>query len=197
MAPLTDGGYSLETGSRPYRRRGEALSGLAEVLLLLGAGALVVVLHQTLRMPLHLPGRQGLQWMAILLTARSFSRNRVAGGVSSAGAAATAVLPVWGFDDPFVWLTFLAPGLVIDAVWARFPGLTRRAWFLGALGGVALVTKPLIRFGIEIISGVHYSSLALGLAYPVMTHLLFGVAGGLVAGGLLKVWRNCERRGDR
>lgn len=190
MAPLTHGGYSLESGSRLFRRKGEALSRISEALLLLGSGTLVVVLHQSLRMPLHLPGRQGLQWMAILLIGASLSRSRAAGGITSVGAAATAILPIWGFDDPFVWLTFLVPGLVVDTAFSRFPRFKERAWFLGTVGGLALVTKPLIRVVISLVSGVHYSSFVLGLAYPVLTHLLFGVGGGLAAAGLLKLWRH-------
>ena len=56
----------------------KSLSGLrsktnlsaVEALLMLGLGAAAVVLHQTLRAPLNLPGRHGLEWMALLVIGR-------------------------------------------------------------------------------------------------------------------------------
>ena len=181
---------SSGTGTRAGRIRTVAISAWLEALLLLGAGALVVVVHQSFRYPLHLPGRQGVLWMAILLGARSTARTRWAGSIASVGAAGFSLLPLWGpIDDRFIWLTYLIPGLVVDAAFRRFPGLSRKVWFLAGLGAVAHVTKPLLREGIAVIAGWDNGSWWLGTMYPSLTHLLFGAAGGILAAGLVQLYR--------
>ena len=173
----------------------KSLSGLqsktnltaVEALLMLGLGAAAVVLHQTLRAPLNLPGRHGLEWMALLVIGRSFGRSRYAGSLASIGAAATALLPIWaGFDDPFIWLIYLLPGPIFDFAFARFPRWTGNLAFLAVVGGLAHATKPLVRWIISLVSGFPYGSLLWGVGYPTATHILFGAAGALLGG--LAVW---------
>jgi len=158
-----------------------------EAVLMLGLGAAVVVLHQALRAPLNLPGRHGLEWMALLVIGRSFGRSRYAGSLASMGAAATSVLPIWGaMDDPFIWLIYLLPGPIMDFAFARFPRWQGNLAFLAVLGGLAHATKPLVRWIISLVSGFPYGSLLWGVGYPLATHILFGAAGALLGG--LAVW---------
>jgi hypothetical protein len=158
-----------------------------EALALIGLGALAVVLHQVLRMPLNLPGRHGVEWMALLVIGRSFGRSRYAGSLASIGAAVTAVLPFWaGFDDPFIWLIYLLPGPLLDFAFARFSRWQGNLAFLAIVGGLAHATKPLLRWIISLVSGFPYGSLLWGVGYPLATHILFGMAGGLLGG--LVVW---------
>lgn len=160
---------------------------VVEALALLGLGALAVVLHQTLRMPLNLPGRHGVEWMALLVIGRCFGRSRYAGSLASIGAAVTAVLPFWaGFDDPFIWLIYLLPGPLMDFAFARFSRWQGNLAFLVVLGGLAHATKPLVRWIISLVTGFPYGSLLWGVGYPLATHILFGMAGGLLGG--LAVW---------
>jgi hypothetical protein len=154
-----------------------------EALLLLGSGALAVVLHQVLRMPLQLPGRHGIEWMALLVLSRSMSRFRWAGGLSGLGAAVCSLLPIWGaLDDPLIWLFYLVPGIVMDLAFTALPHWREQIWFLAGLGGLAHATKPLGRWAINLATGLPYSSLWVGVGYPLATHLLFGVVGGLLGG---------------
>ncbi|GAP12586.1 hypothetical protein LARV_00322 [Longilinea arvoryzae] len=158
-----------------------------EALLMLGVGASAVVLHQVLRAPLDLPGRHGLEWMALLVIGRSFGRSRYAGSLASIGAAITAVLPMWaGFDDPLIWLIYLLPGPIMDLAFARFSRWQGNLAFLAVLGGLAHATKPLVRWVINLVTGFPYGSLLWGVGYPLATHILFGAAGGLLGG--LVVW---------
>lgn len=160
---------------------------VVEALAMVGLGALAVVLHQTLRAPLDLPGRHGVEWMALLVIGRSFGRSRYAGSLASIGAAVTAVLPIWaGFDDPFIWLIYLLPGPIMDFAFARFSRWQGNLAFLAVLGGLAHATKPLVRWVISLISGFPYGSLLWGVGYPLAMHTLFGAAGGLLGG--LVVW---------
>ncbi len=62
-------------------------------LLLSGAGIAAALLHAATRFPLHLPGHEGLEWMAILMLARPASPRslgrecRRPGGGSPGGGA--------------------------------------------------------------------------------------------------------------
>lgn len=155
-----------------------------EALLLLGLGAGAIFLHATFRWPLQLPGHHGLEWMALLVVGRSFSRYRWAASISSLGAAVSSIMPAWGFSDPFIWLVYLLPGLVMDIGYNLGRYWHGKAWFLAGLGGLALATKPLIRILISTVAGWPYGSLLYGLMYPLATHILFGFLGGLVGAGL-------------
>lgn len=185
MMNNTNGVFSLKNPLSSIRSNGLAV--WVETLLLVGLGVLAVVLHQAFRFPLELPGRHGIEWMALLIVGRGLSRSRYAGSITSAGAAVASVLPIWGaMDDPFIWLIYLIPGLVMDLAFARLPHWKENLIFLASLGGLAHVTKPLARWIINLVLGYPYGSLLWGVAYPTATHLLFGAVGGLL-GGLLVV----------
>jgi hypothetical protein len=158
---------------------------LAEVALLMASGMLVVVLHRALRMPLGLPGRHGIEWMAILVIARCASSLPMAASVSMVGAAALSVVPLFGaVHDPFIWLAYLVPGLVVDGLWRVLPKSKARVWVTALLllpvMTFAHMTKPIIRFIVSLIAGWPYGSIRFGVAYPVLTHALFGLAGGVM-----------------
>jgi len=158
----------------------------AQALLLVGSGVLVEALHQWLRLPLGLPGRHGIEWMAILILGRSLSRLPYASSLAGAGAAGCSLLAVWRMaDDPYLWLIYLLPSILMDFAFARWPAWQQKWWFLIALGGMAHVTKPLARWGINLISGFPYGSFLYGVAYPLLTHILFGMIGSFLAVTLL------------
>lgn len=181
--PQASGAWSLKRSSSSIEvRKGLAWS---ELLLLVGLGAGAVALHAAFRWPLRLPGHHGLEWMALLLLGRCASSYRWAASVSSVSAAAFSALPVWGFDDPFIWLIYTLPGLVIDGGFGVARGWQQKIWFLAILGGGAHATKPLVRLVISILSGWPYGSLLYGVAYPLATHVLFGVLGGLLGATLV------------
>ncbi len=156
-----------------------------EALLLLGLGAAVVLMHAAFRWDLKLPGHHGIEWMAALIIGRATSRYRWAATVSSTGAAGLALLPVWGFGDPFAALIYLLPGPVIDLAYQLGGHAQTNVWFLTLLGGLALAAKPLARVGISLITGWPYGSLFYGVAYPLATHILFGMLGAFLGAKLI------------
>ncbi|MCL4560451.1 MAG: hypothetical protein M1281_07550 [Chloroflexi bacterium] len=175
--------------------RSKALESWWEVLLLAGLGALAVALHQFLRLPLHLPGRHGIEWMALLLIGRGLSRSRYSGSIVSIGAAVTSALPIWApLNDPFTWLTYLLPGLVVDLAFARLPRWAGSLPFLVVLGAVANTLQPLVQAVLSLAAGIHFGALGSGLAYPVATHLLSGFLGGLLGGLIVLGVRRAENR---
>ncbi len=175
----SDGALSLRRSSNRFL--GSIDFAWWEALLLLGGGALAVVLHQTTRFPMGLPGRHGLEWMAILLVGRASSRSRYAGSLVGTGAAAFSLLPLWGVGhDPFLWLLYLVPGLLIDIAYSEPPSWRASLWLLPLVAGLAFATKPLIRWVISLLTGLPYGSLLMGLGYPLLTHFLFGLLGGVL-----------------
>ena len=113
--------------------------------------------------------------------ARAASRQRWAGTLDGAGAAAVSLLPFWGVaDDPFIPLIYLLPGLAVDLAWMALPKWQTQVAFLALLAGLAHATKPLSRFVISLATGWPYGSLLNGVLYPLATHILFGIAGGLI-----------------
>jgi hypothetical protein len=177
----TAGGYFRKTPSGVIDD-GESLTWpMALFLVLLGVGA--VALPTMLRLPLKLPGHQGLVWMALLMSGRTVSRYRWAASISGVGAGLTALLPLWGSDDPIFWLTYLVPSLVIDAGLPLAQRWRMQPWSLAVLAGLAHGTKPLLRLVFGALAGWPYGSLLGGVLYPLTLHILFGAIGGLIGIG--------------
>ncbi len=152
-----------------------------EALLLLSTGALAVVLHQSFRLALGLPGYHGIEWMALLIMGRSFSRFKGAGSLASLGAAGMSILPIWGAQhDPFIWLIYFLPGPIMDLAFKYLPRYASKLWFLAILGGLAHITKPIIRLIITLLSGWSFGTFRYGVVYPISSHLLYGMIGGLL-----------------
>ena len=153
--------------------------------VLLGLGVLVVVAHATFRFPLHLPGHHGLEWMALLVIARQISSYRWAATVAASGAAAMSIVPVLGFHEALLPITYLVPGIVVDLLCLIVPLAKRHSViFLGIAAALAYATKPLIQWVGGQYFGLPFDGLSKGLEYLVVMHLLFAFAGGSV-GALL------------
>lgn len=160
--------------------------------VLLSIGILVVVIHAAFRFPLRLPGHHGLEWMALLVLARQMSSYRWAASVAAAGAAASSLLPLFGFHDPFVAVTYLVPGLVLDSLYFLLPQARRNAsLLLGVAAALAYATKPLIQWAGSAALGLPFDAWAKGLAYLVAMHMLFAFAGGSVGAAL---WHRASAR---
>lgn len=174
-----NGAFFQNSRSRTYPTEG--LLTWWEALLLLGSGSLAVVLHQSFSLPLGLPGHHGIEWMALLIIGRSFSRFKGAGTLASIGAAGTAMLPMFGaVRDPFIWLIYLLPGPIMDLAFRYLPKYAGTFWFMSILGGLAHISKPLFRLFITVISGWSYGSFRFGVVYPISSHFLYGMIGGLL-----------------
>lgn len=164
-------------------------------LWLLGLGVASVLLHVATRDSVDLaPGYQGLGWIALLLVGRTTSRTRWAGVTTAIGASGTAMLPMWGFGDPFRWLMPLLAGIALDfGYWALYRWQDK-LWLLSVLGGLAHMTKPLSRVVISEFTGWPYGSLLWGVAYPSLTHFIFGAIGAAIGTGAILAWRRARDR---
>jgi hypothetical protein len=159
---------------------------LAEGLILFIIGMLAMVLHAKLRIPVHLPGKQGLLFMFIVISSSLLSRFRFSTLLVTLGSASLLLTGFGGFDDPFMPLHYLLLGFVMDLILGSSSGLQQKAWFTGLAGAISFSLIPLSRAFISLISGIPYPSLFSGIAYPWLSHLLFGFAGSFLAAMAVK-----------
>ncbi|MDD3636591.1 MAG: hypothetical protein PHN50_03275 [Bacteroidales bacterium] len=155
------------------------------VLSLIGLAA--VAIRTKLRIPLNMPGHHGLEVMAILLIGRHWAKLPLASSISSLSAALFLLLPWAGIKDPFIPFIYILMGIVIDLLY-RFTFSEKRMLFsLLIIGSIAYSIIPLSRLMIHLSVDYPYGSfLKTGYFYPVFSHFIFGAAGGLLAGLLIK-----------
>jgi hypothetical protein len=165
----------------------DAVASAVEIIFLVGLGMIAVVLHARFRMPMQLPGKQGLFFMALILTGKGLSRFPYASSLSGIGAATLLLIPGLGFHDPFMALNYLFLGCLIDIVAGFSSKFTTKAWLVAIICGACWVFIPLFRLAMSSIAVMPLGAFRNGIVYPVSTHLAFGIAGGLVAAGLLSL----------
>ncbi len=153
--------------------------------VLLGLGALLGAARIGSHLHLHLPGHQGLIRVAALMVAARVFRVPWAATIMASGAGVMASFsPAHGLDTTAL-LSFLLCALAIDFADRAAPHWQTNVVFLGVVGALANATKPLALWLIKAVTGFPFDSLDHGLAYPVATHLAFGLAGGITAWGVL------------
>jgi hypothetical protein len=177
-----NGTYSQKTISRAFPT--EWTLGWLEALLLIGSGVTAVVLHRAFDTSLGLPGHHGIEWMALMIIGRMSSRFRGAGTLASVGASFASTLPFLQGGNPYGWLFYLLPGLVVDFAFRYLPGYANKLWFLVLLGGLAHLTKPIGQLAMNLITGFPFGSFRFGILYPFAGHILFGMIGGLLGASI-------------
>ena len=193
-SPTFDAGVLPTRNSSSVSERGVGLfaSRQAEIALLLGLGALAVLAHVSVHLPLKLPGHHGLEWMALLMFGRTLSAERHAAATIALSSAGLATLPAFGLNEPYIGLGYLLTGLAVDACyrWWRQPG----AWTLGALAGLAHLAKPLWKWAAVQGLGLQFGSITAGVAWTLGCHLAFGFVGGMAGAAagvaLRRRWRS-------
>lgn len=158
---------------------------------LVSLGVAIVLLEQTFRWPLQLPGHHGLEAMALLVFGRLSCTNPWS--ATLVGASAAAAAPFVGADHGVLMpLFYVLPGIVLDAGYRVWPRLVSQALlFLPLVAAVAFAAKPVVRVVANQVFGMPFGSLRAGPVYPILTHLMFGFLGALAA---VLVWRATERR---
>lgn len=162
---------------------------IAGFILMFMFGALAMILHAKFRLPLHLPGRHGLEFMLLLLIGKNITQLRFSGLAASMGVSSMLFVPFLGFKDPFMAAVFVLPGIAMDVIFYFFPKLNSKMWMQALVAGISYSIIPISRFIISDITGIIYGSLISGLLYPILTHFTFGFIGGLGGTSLVKVIR--------
>ncbi len=161
---------------------------LGGLLLLLGLGAGMVLISEAFRFSLGLPGHHGLETMALLATARLSSNYRWAATIAAISAAVTASAVGAGHGG-LVPILFLLPGLVVDLGTLLVPAWRKSLLWLPLFAGLGHATKPLVKWMVLQDGTATLGSMAHGLPYPFITHVLFGFTGALVATIAWRSWR--------
>lgn len=157
-----------------------------EIIILLLFGVFAAVMKEYIKTPMTLPGHEWMIWIALLVIGRAVSPFRWAGSAMGFGAAAFSFLPLFGPQEPFLALYFFIPALVFDLLYPLSLNQGKKSLLLIPIAGVTLLSKAVLQYGIYTIMGLPWKALKSGVYYPLLTHLAFGLAGGLTGFIILK-----------
>jgi|SRR5690606_9594545 len=183
--PISSGAWSPKTSSSNsewLRAHG------VELILLVLAGLAITLLRSYVDWGFKkMPGHHGLEMMAILAVCRLGSTLRWGTLVAGVSAGLFSLAPMWmsGSDATLLGpMTFALQAAAIDLMYRLTQHAFAPMFLLAVATALAHALKPLIKTGVHLATGFPFGSLVHGLGWPLMTHLLFGFAGGL-AGVLL------------
>jgi len=156
-----------------------------EVIFLLFLGMAAIAIHSKLRIPMHLPGKQGILFVALIVTGRGLSRLPFAASISCLGSAMLLVTPMLGFHEPFMAVNYILLGGLMDLLYRIASGYSEKPWVLALASGFAWMFIPLFRLFTTLFVAAPMNMFSSGYAYPFLTHLLFGFTGGLIGAGVV------------
>lgn len=157
----------------------------AQIMLLLMVGFFATWLHLRFRIPLKMPGRHGLEFMLLVMGARSFSNLRLTSTITVTGSILASLIPGLGYGDPMLPFIYLAMGASIDFAWFKWTRLWVWIPLAALLGGFVYSFIPVFRMILSPLFGTIHLSLANGLLFPWMTHFAFGSIGSLAGVGIV------------
>lgn len=160
---------------------------LVEIFLLFFIGAVAIFLHNRLRIPTQMPGKYGIIYLTLIMTAHLSSKFKFSATIASLGAVSLLLPNVLGFHDPFMPVIYLFVGLIIDVLFIGFQKVTEKAWFVVLVGGLAWMAIPIIRMILFLSIGYIHGAPKYAPIVPFMSHFVFGCVGALAAFSALKI----------
>jgi len=148
---------------------------------------LAMVIHAKLRIPLQLPGRQGVIFLTLIIVGRGLSKFPFAGSIACTGSALILATSLLGFREPLTPVIYILIGFILDILYMNFRKVMPFVMATLLSCGIGWMFVPLIKFGIASLTGLLFTSFRFGLAWPVATHLFFGLAGGLLGASILNL----------
>lgn len=150
-------------------------------LYLIALGSIGVALHATVRVPLHLPGHHGLEWMGLLAFARMTVPRRWSATAAGVAATAVAFLPVWGFHDGMAPLVYLVSAVALDALCVLIPSRFPPRLVVSLAAALAFSAAGVLTF----FAGPHGAAQSgPGLGLWLWSHFGFGLAGAFIGAQL-------------
>ncbi len=185
-----DTGLLQKSISRVFQNKSAVLT--VELFLLFLLGMIAVVVHSKLRIPMHLPGKQGLIFIALIVAGRGVSRFSFASSLICAGSATLLITNLFGFSDPFIAVNYILLGLVMDFLFNVTKSLN--IYISAIIAGISWMTIPLFKLITSSMFLLPMNSFRSGIAYPFLTYLIFGIAGGLLGAGILNLIRKTDSK---
>ncbi|MFC2115387.1 hypothetical protein ACFLTU_02875 [Bacteroidota bacterium] len=160
-------------------------------LLLFAMGATAVILRTWLRIPLNIPGRQGILVMMFFMTGRALSPYPAGGIYTAAGASLMLLFPGIGPKDPWIPLIYMGMGIMTDILITRGNQRKINRYLLFSLtGGIVYMMIPLSRICISMLTEFHYSEFTKhGFLLPIISHFIFGMIGSMLGSGPVIAYR--------
>jgi hypothetical protein len=165
-----------------------ALSQRAALVVCVGAGLAGALLDIGFRAPLHMPGWRGVASLALMVLARCVTRQPWAATATAATAA--IVESALTATAPWAALFVLLHGVVLDGLCLGAPALRTHRLFIGITSGLANASTVFLML-LTGTPGQHQGgALAAGIAFPLLSHFVFGFCGGLIAAQLWNTGRS-------
>ncbi|HSH52886.1 MAG TPA: hypothetical protein VK982_14265 [Bacteroidales bacterium] len=179
-----NGNLSQKAISKAFQTN--TVSVVFEILFLFVLGISAIVVRSYLRIPLGIPGRHGLEFMAFIMIGRRISKLPFASVIAMLGATSFMFVPFIGIKDPFLPIIYIIMGVVIDSLYLACKKSNNRLAILSLIGGIAYMVIPVSRIGIYLFTGILENSLVKsGFIIPILSHFVFGVAGTMLGTGLI------------
>ena len=163
-----------------------ASSKQLELMMIIIAGVAAILLHKVLRWPLDMPGRHGLEFMAIFVYLRAASSMTWAATIAATSAAITTSMVSYSGGVGIAMIILIAQGLIMDVMYKHLTLRGRLLFLLPFIAALAHMMKPLIKALAQNNFGIYSDSLNLGVLMPLLSHCMFGFVGGVF--GLL-AWK--------
>jgi hypothetical protein len=160
-----------------------------EIFLLISAGVLAAVLMQKLKVPMHLPGKQGILFLLIIISSARSSRLPMAATIATSGSAFFLYMFAFDSTDVFKPLLLMIVAAGLDAIIYLHRNKTIGNIAFIILAGAVWTLMPLIKLVISLFTGFPFPSFISGFAYPFATHLLFGVIAATLALFTLRLFK--------
>jgi len=159
---------------------------LRDLALMSLVAALVAVGTILVHIPMHVPGKSGLVWIALLVVGRGLVDKRGAGLLMGIVAGVLVTFAGLGSESLLTWTKFAAAGLALDgATWAVGGDLTR-LWAAALAGAAAHLAKLVAMTLVGLLLGLPLTVVAVGLGLTATTHALFGAIGGVLGALVLR-----------
>jgi hypothetical protein len=160
--------------------------GLADALRLTMFGVIIALANEVLRLPLHLPGHTSIWWMGILVLGVGLIPRLGAGTIMGLVSGILAVVFGLGGHGVLDFFMYLIPGVLLDILAVLFRYHLEYLLIGTICGALISLSKLLVSLGVGTLLHMSLGFLFLGLAFPLVAHLVFGAVGGVIAAVLIK-----------
>jgi hypothetical protein len=162
---------------------------LRDLLLIALIAALCILAKLVLRIPIHIPGHSGVLWVALYVIGRGLVDKRGAGVLLGIVTGLLATFAGFGDTGPLEWVKWVAAGVILEVLVLVLPA-DLRSWLKAAIVGAGLHLGKLAGLTLAgLILRLPFAVLFLGVGFSATTHVLFGIAGGLLGAAVLRELR--------